>query len=166
MKIANNSHFNWDVCAKEKMCQYYNKRASKKGKLTTWTGMLCLVWSNNETKYAITFENDFTGIIIVYILRQNSDSICHKKIFGYVSVKRLRTDNETEFICFKFKRLLVNCLYLFNLLSQIFIFSPSSLDVFDTIYLNLSYFVPFILYNCNSFLWKIFFFILWKIALD
>jgi transposase InsO family protein len=62
-------------------------------------------------KYALSFVDDFTGINMVYFLKQKSDTTEATEkyiadVAPYGKIKRLRSDNGGEFISYRFKSLL------------------------------------------------------------
>jgi transposase InsO family protein len=62
-------------------------------------------------KYALSFVDDFTGTNMIYFLKQKSDTIEATEKFladiaPFGKVKRIRSDNGTEFTSRKFKSLL------------------------------------------------------------
>ncbi|KAK3874235.1 hypothetical protein Pcinc_020808 [Petrolisthes cinctipes] len=67
-------------------------------------------------KYAITFVDDYSGVIMVYFLKHKSDTVAATERFladsaPYGHDKKIRTDNGTEFTSAEFRSLLVkNCI--------------------------------------------------------
>ena len=62
-------------------------------------------------RYAISFADDYSGVNMVYFLKHKSDTTAAtEKFFAdaapYGTVKRMRTDNGTEFTCEDFRSLL------------------------------------------------------------
>ena len=63
-------------------------------------------------RYTLSFVDDYSGIIMVYFLKQKSDTAETTARFladvaPYGTVKCIRSDNGTEFTCEKFRSLLV-----------------------------------------------------------
>ena len=117
MKINDKSKFDCDTCAKGKMCQYRNKAPDKKADSPLYLVHCDLAGpigptSINHSKYAMTFVDDYSGLIIVYFLKDKSQtSEAIEKFLAdmapYGSVKILRTDNGTEFTNYKFRDILI-----------------------------------------------------------
>ena len=118
MKISNKNNFDCDICAKGKMCQFRNRdadrRANKQLELVhcDLSGPIDPV-ARGGFKYVISFVDDYSGLIVIYLLKCKSDSVSATQKFladvsPYGSVKRLRTDNGSEFTNKEFRSLLVN----------------------------------------------------------
>ena len=117
MEIGEKQEFYCGICAEGKMFQYRNREADRRA-----THQLELVHcdlsgpidpvAKGGFRYAICFVDDFSGLFVVYFLKQKSDSIAATEKFladtaPYGSVKRLRTDNGTEFSNSEFRTLLI-----------------------------------------------------------
>ena len=86
MDIADNSNFSCDICIKGKMNQYRSRDPDDKA-----TKILDLVHTDlagpidlegkDGFKYAISFVNDFSGCIFVYLLKCKSDTVKATKKF-------------------------------------------------------------------------------------
>ena len=68
--------------------------------------------SREGYSYALAFTDDFSGATFAYFLKNKSDTLTATKIFladvtSYGSVKRIRSDNGTEFSNGQFKSLLI-----------------------------------------------------------
>ena len=117
MKISSKDKLDCEICAVGKMSQYRNREPDKRA-----TSRLALVYcdlagpidpvAREGFKYAISFVDDYTGTIIVYFLKNKSDTVAATERFladvsPYGNVKCIRTDNGTEFTAKCFKDLLV-----------------------------------------------------------
>ena len=63
--------------------------------------------STEGYRYAITFTDDYSGVVLVYFLKNKSDNVeylADTAVFG--KVKCIRSDNGTEFTSHRFKSLL------------------------------------------------------------
>ena len=63
-------------------------------------------------KYAVSFVDDYSGAIFVYFLKNKSDTVAATEVFladssRFGEIKRLRSDNGTEFTSDKCKSLMV-----------------------------------------------------------
>ena len=63
-------------------------------------------------RYALLFVDDYSGVNMVYFLKQKSDTTVATERFladtaPCGSIKRIRSDNGTEFTCKKFRSLLI-----------------------------------------------------------
>lgn len=117
MKINGKENFYCKICAMSKMTQFRSREADKRA-----TFQLELVHcdlagpidpiAREGFKYAISFVDDYSGLITVYFLKCKSDAVTATEKFladtaPYGSVKRLRTDNGTEFLSSNFRELLM-----------------------------------------------------------
>ena len=117
MNISVRQEFFCGICAEGKMFQYRNREADRRA-----MHQLELVYcdlagpidpvAKGGFRYAICFVDDFTGLFVVYFLKQKTDSIAATEKFladtaPYGTVKRLRTDNGTEFSNSEFRTLLI-----------------------------------------------------------
>ena len=117
MKITGKDGFKCGTCAKGKMSQYRNRRADARA-----TKPLELVHSDlsgpitplsrENSRYVISFVDDFSGYISLYFLKNKSDAAnATEKFLADVSpigmVKTIRTDNGGEYVGSNFKNLMV-----------------------------------------------------------
>ena len=117
MKISDKSDIKCEVCTMSKMTQYFNRQSD-----TRATESLKLVHcdlcgpiqpvSKNGYIYAMSFVDDYSGANTVYFLRQKCDAIEATGKFladcaPIGKVKRLRTDNGTEFTNDNFRSLML-----------------------------------------------------------
>ena len=117
MNITNRNNFDCNVCAAGKMKQFRNREPDRRA-----TSNLELVHcdlagpidpiAREGFKYAISFVDDYSGIIFVYFLKSESDTLAATEKFladsaSYGSVKRLRSDNGGEFTSAEFKNLMI-----------------------------------------------------------
>ena len=117
MKISSKDKLECEICAIGKMSQYRNREPDKRA-----TTRLALVHcdlagpidpvAREGFRYSISFVDDYTGTIMVYFLKNKSDTVAAMERFladvspfGIVSC--IRTDNGTEFTAKGFKDLLV-----------------------------------------------------------
>ncbi|KAF2349910.1 GAG-pre-integrase domain [Trinorchestia longiramus] len=107
MKITNKGNLHCEICVQGKMCQYRNRDPDEKSKKplelvhSDLAGPISPTSFENSI-YVMSFVDDFSGLIFVYFLKIKSDSVeAFKKFLAdsapFGSVKRLRTDNGTEY---------------------------------------------------------------------
>ncbi|CAB4032811.1 Retrovirus-related Pol poly from transposon TNT 1-94, partial [Paramuricea clavata] len=116
MNISNYDEVECTVCTKGKMCQFRNRSPDERA-----TAPLDFVHCDlagpidpvgrDGFKYALSFIDDYSGIIMVYFLKCKSDTpealqqfLADAAPFG--RVKGVRSDNGTEFTSHKFKSIL------------------------------------------------------------
>ena len=116
MNISNFDEVECKVCTEGKMCQFRNRSLDERA-----TAPLDFVHRDlagpidpagrDGFKYALSFVDDYSGIITVYFLKCKSDTpealqqfLADTAPFG--RVKRVRSDNGTEFTGQKFKSIL------------------------------------------------------------
>lgn len=117
MIIVGKEDFNCKTCIMGKMAQYRNRDPDPRA-----TEILHLVHCDlsgpivptgkGEFKYMMSFVDDYSGAAKVYLLKSKADTVVAAERFiasmsPYGTVKRLRTDNGTEFTSESFKSLLV-----------------------------------------------------------
>ena len=117
MKITNKSKFDCGICIEGKMTQFRNREADMRAK-----SILDLVHcdlagpidpvAKEGFKYVLGFIDDYSGIIMVYFIKQKSDTVKATEKFladcaPYGSVKCIRSDNGTEFTSGAFESLLI-----------------------------------------------------------
>ena len=116
MKITNKRFTDCIVCIEGKMTKYRNRDPDKKAteplKLvhTDLAGPLDPV-AIEGFRYAISFIDDYSGVIFIYFLKQKSDTLLAAEKFladsaPYGKVKTLRSDNGGEYTSSKFKSLM------------------------------------------------------------
>ena len=122
-KVVNGMHFSdkdasdCDTCCKGKMFQKLSRKPDKKAKTpfefvhTDLNGPLKP--SKEGYKFVITFVDDYTGNIAIYFLKQKSDTVAATKRFladvaPWGTIKRLRSDNGTEYTSESFKSLMID----------------------------------------------------------
>ena len=118
MKISDKSNFNCTVCPQGKMTQFRNYEVRKET-----TKPLELVHSDlagpisptsrENSKYVISFVDDYSSCIFVYFLKNKSDAVEATRKFlidiaPYGKLQRLRSDNGTEYTSKEFKSLMIN----------------------------------------------------------
>ena len=117
MKITDKTNFDCDVCTLGKLAQFRNRtpdaRASAPLELvhTDLAGPISPV-ARDGFRYAISFIDDYSGVIFLYFLKQKSDTVAATERFladaaPYGEVKRLRSDNGTEYTSKEFQSLCV-----------------------------------------------------------
>ena len=116
MKITDEKQSECSVCTCGKMCQTRSKAPDERSK-TPLEFVHCDLAgpitpaAKGGFRYALCFVDDFTGIHMVYFLKQKSDTVEATRKFladsaPYGKVKRLRSDNGGEFINKDFKALM------------------------------------------------------------
>ena len=116
MKISKKGAFDCEVCVRGKMVQHRNRepdeRAASPLELVhcDLAGPVDPV-AKEGFRYAMSFVDDYSGTNMIYFLKKKSDSVAATERFladcaPYGKVKRMRTDNGTEFTCGGFKNLL------------------------------------------------------------
>ena len=78
MRIIGNKDFNCDECSLGKMTQFRNRYPDERAKSTLQLVHCDLAGpidpiAREGFRYAITFVDDYSGIIMVYFLKQKSD---------------------------------------------------------------------------------------------
>ena len=117
MKVTSKSNFKCPVCIQGKMVEYKNHSADEKVSEplelvhSDLAGPI-VPCSKEGSKYAIIFTDDFSGVNFVYFLKNKNDATKATARFlsdvsPYGNVKRLRTDNGTEYTCAEFQNLLI-----------------------------------------------------------
>ena len=117
MKITNKNVFDCDACIIGKMSQYRSRKPDKRATRPLefvhcdLAGPVTPV-AKDGFKYAISFVDDYSGAIFVYFLKNKSDTVAATEVFladssRFCEIKRLRSDNGTEFTSDKFKSLMV-----------------------------------------------------------
>ena len=117
MKISDNSKFDCDICVQGKMPEFRCRNPDKKANVLfdlvhcDLSGPISPV-AREGFKYSIMFVDDYSGLSMVYFLKNKSDTTAATKRFladtaCLGNVKRIRSDNGTEFLCESFKTLLV-----------------------------------------------------------
>ena len=117
MKIDNRSKFSCDVCIQAKQCV-----TRERGPRDRATHILDLVHSDIAGpitptgkfgyRYVITFVDDYSGYIFLYLLKSKAAAVDALKLFladasPYGSPKVLRSDNGSEFTSTAFKNVLI-----------------------------------------------------------
>ena len=116
MKIVDDQQYECAICTQGKMCQSRNRKLDEKPKEPLefvhcdLAGPIDPV-AKDGYKYALSFVHDYTGINIVYFLKQKSDTLEATEKFlsdtaPFGKIKRLRSDNGSEFTSKNFKSLL------------------------------------------------------------
>src|SRR5215469_16604214 len=116
-KIINKDNFNCITCILGKMTENKNRKTDKGA-----NGRLKLIHcdlagpidpiSMEGHKYAISFIDDYSGIISVYALKNKSDVVAATEkylsdVAPFGNIKRMRFDNATEFRSSNFRSLLI-----------------------------------------------------------
>ena len=116
MKISNYDEEECKVCTQGKMRQHRNREPDRRA-----TEPLALVHSDlagpiapvarEGFKYALSFVGDYSGVIMIYFLKQKSDTVEATKQFladvtRIGNVKCIRTDNGGEYVGKEFRSLL------------------------------------------------------------
>ena len=107
MKITDYEEAECEVCTQGKMCQTRNREPDQRAKAPLefvdcgLAGPIEPV-AKDGFKYALSFVDDFSGVNMIYFLRQKSDAVetTEKILAGtapYGKVRWLRSDNGGEF---------------------------------------------------------------------
>ena len=116
MKIVDDRQCECAICTQGKMYQFRNRKPDEKAKEPLefvhcdLAGPIDPI-AKDGFKYALSFVDDYTGINMVYFLKQKSDTLEATEKFlsdtaPFGKVKRIRSDNGTEFTSKNFKSLL------------------------------------------------------------
>ena len=116
MKISGDQHGECSICNQGKMCQIRNREPDERAKMPLefvhydLAGPIDPI-ARGDFKYTLCFVDDFTGIHMIYFLKQKSDTfevtqqfLADSAPFGIV--KRIRSDNGGEFTSANFRSLL------------------------------------------------------------
>ena len=117
MNITNKEVSKCITCIKGKMVEYKNHNADEKAKKpldlvhTDLAGPMTPT-SLEGSKYAIVFTDDYSGAMFVYFLKNKNDASKATARFisdisPYGCIKRLRSDNGTEYTCSDFQNLMI-----------------------------------------------------------
>ena len=116
MKITDYREIDCEVCTQGKMCETRSRKPDQRAKAPLDFVHCDLAGpiepaAKDGFKYALCFVDDFTGINMIYFLKQKSDTFEAAEKFladvaPYGKVKRLRSDNGGEFSSQNFKSLL------------------------------------------------------------
>lgn len=117
MRITDKKSFDCEVCVMGKMTQPVSRKPDKRAVKVfdlvhcDLAGPIAPV-SKNGFKYALSFIDDYSGIIMIYFIKHKSDAVKGLEKFladssPYGKVKRLRSDNGTEFVSDSFEKILI-----------------------------------------------------------
>ena len=116
MKIVDDRQCECTICTQGKMCQFRNRKPDEKAKEPLEFVHCDLAGpispaAKDGFKYALSFIDDYTGINKVYFLKQKSDTVEATQKFladttPFGKIKRIRSDNGTEFTSKHFRSLL------------------------------------------------------------
>ena len=116
MRVTNYEEIECMLCTEGKMCQMRNKTPDVRAKAPLDFVHLDLAGPIDPTgrdgfRYALSFVDDFSGIIMIYFLKSKSDA--REALQQFLAdcaplgkVKRLRSDNGTEFMSQHFQSIL------------------------------------------------------------
>ena len=117
MKVVDKNEFDCNVCVMGKMTQFRNREPDRRASKTLQLVHCDLAGpiqpeAKGGFRYACSFTDDFSGIVMIYFIRHKSDTVSAAEKFiadsaPYGKVKCLRTDNGTEFTSKPFKSLLL-----------------------------------------------------------
>ena len=107
MKIADEQQCECAICTQGKMCQTRSRKPDERAKSPLEFVHCDLAGpidpaARNGFKYALCFVDDYTGINMVYFLKQKNDTLEATQKFladiaPFGKIKRIRSDNGTEF---------------------------------------------------------------------
>ena len=116
MKISGDQHGEYSICNQGKMCQIRNREPDERAKMPLefvhydLAGPIDPI-ARGDFKYTLCFVDDFTGIHMIYFLKQKSDTfevtqqfLADSAPFGIV--KHIRSDTGGEFTSANFRSLL------------------------------------------------------------
>ena len=116
MKITEDQECECVICTEDKMCQFRNREPDERTKAPLEFVHCDLAGPidpivRGGVKYALLFVDDFTGIHMVYFLKHKSDTVEAMEKFladsaPYGKIKRIRSDNGTEFTSNQFQSIL------------------------------------------------------------
>ena len=117
MKISDKEAFECEICVQGKMPKFRNRESDEKSNkpyefVHTDLGGPVTPTAKDGLKYAQIFVDDYSGAYMIYFLKNKSDTVEATKRFladsaPYGSIKRLRSDNGTEFTSKEFQDLMV-----------------------------------------------------------
>jgi hypothetical protein len=101
IKISSKADFDCQVCALEKMTQLLNRDPDNKASAPLELIPITPI-ARDGFWHAVSFIDDYSGVVFLYFLRKKCDTPdLFKRFLAYVSpygkVKRLRSDNGTEY---------------------------------------------------------------------
>ena len=116
MQISDQTDFECGTCTQGKMCQTHSRKPDERATAALefvhcdLAGPISAV-ARDGFRYVLCFVDDHSGINMVYFLKQKSDTLeATEKFFAdvapYGKVKRIRSDNGSEFMNKEFKSLL------------------------------------------------------------
>ena len=116
MNITNSDECTCEICIRGKMCQFRSRILDKRAQKPLEFVHCDLAGPTDPVardgfKYAISLVDDYTSIIMVYFLKQKSDTIDATRKFladvvPFGTVRRIRSDNGTKFTGHNFQSLL------------------------------------------------------------
>ena len=118
MKISNKDDFQCSTCVKGKMTQFRNHdedpKATQRLELvhTDISGPVEIA-SMEGSRYSINFIDDYSGLATVYFLKNKNDAAAATERFiadmaPYGQIKRLRSDNGTEYTSSDFRKVMTD----------------------------------------------------------
>jgi len=117
MHILSKDKFNCTTCALGKMTQYRSREPDKKAKQPLDLVHCDVVGpidpaAKGGFRYSISFIDDYSGALRVYLIRSKSDTVQAMKRYmaetaRYGRIKSLRCDHGTEFTNNEFRTLLI-----------------------------------------------------------
>lgn len=107
MKIKDDQELECEICMQGKMCQFRGREPDERAKSPLelvhcdLAGPITSI-EKDGFKYALSFVDDYTGIHMVYFLRQKGDTVVATEKFladatPSDKVRRIRTDNGMKF---------------------------------------------------------------------
>ena len=112
MKVSGKGEFQCGTCVEGKMAQFRNRKPDARATSALELVHCDLAGPKDGFRYALSFVDDYSSVIMIYFLRAKSDCAAATEKFladcaPFGNVKTIRSDNGTEFTSKEFESLLV-----------------------------------------------------------